>query len=342
MTNNTNNEILVQVKHLTKKFDVSDPWLTRVLNHSAKATLTAVDDVSFEIYRGEILSLVGESGCGKSTTAKLLCGLYEPSFGSITIDGIDLKTLGEKKNPLAKSLRRRVNMIFQDPYASLNPRWRVRDIIAEPIRVQNLLSEETAINDRVNELMGLVKLNPQDADKYPHQFSGGQRQRISIARALASKPEFLICDEPTSALDVSVQAQILNLMLSVQKKVGLTYLFISHNLSVVHHISDRVGVMYLGRLVELAPKAELFKAPRHPYTKMLLDAIPDMKMTGKPRIPIKGEVPNPLNPPSGCAFHPRCPYACQRCRDEKPILKSYEKNGQTIRVACHAVEENRL
>lgn len=342
MTSNTNNQILVQVKHLTKKFDVSDPWLTRVLNHSAKATLTAVDDVSFEIYRGEILSLVGESGCGKSTTAKLLCGLYEPSFGIITIDGIDLKTLGEKKSPLAKSLRRRVNMIFQDPYASLNPRWRVRDIIAEPIRVQNLLSEETAINDRVNELMGLVKLNPQDADKYPHQFSGGQRQRISIARALASKPEFLICDEPTSALDVSVQAQILNLMLSVQKKVGLTYLFISHNLSVVHHISDRVGVMYLGRLVELAPKAELFKAPRHPYTKMLLDAIPDMKMTGKPRIPIKGEVPNPLNPPSGCAFHPRCPYACQRCRDEKPILKSYEKNGQTIRVACHAVEENRL
>ncbi len=342
MTSNTNNQILVQVKHLTKKFDVSDPWLTRVLNRSDKATLTAVDDVSFEIYRGEILSLVGESGCGKSTTAKLLCGLYEPSFGSITVDGIDLKTLGEKKSPLAKSLRRRINMIFQDPYASLNPRWRVRDIIAEPIRVQNLLSEDAAINDRVNELMRLVKLNPQDADKYPHQFSGGQRQRISIARALASKPEFLICDEPTSALDVSVQAQILNLMLSVQKKVGLTYLFISHNLSVVHHISDRVGVMYLGRLVELAPKAELFKAPRHPYTKMLLDAIPDMKMTGKPRIPIKGEVPNPLNPPSGCAFHPRCPYACQRCRDEKPILKSYEKNGQTIRVACHAVEENRL
>lgn len=228
-------------------------------------------------------------------------------------------------------------MIFQDPYASLNPRWRVRDIIAEPIRVQKLLTDQKAIDDRVNELMSLVKLNPEDADKYPHQFSGGQRQRISIARALASNPDFLICDEPTSALDVSVQAQILNLMLSVQKKVGLTYLFISHNLSVVHHISDRVGVMYLGRLVELAPKKLLFKSPQHPYTKMLLDAIPDMKMTGKPRIPIKGEVPNPLNPPTGCAFHPRCPIACERCKKEKPQLRDIVIEGETVRVACHAV-----
>mgnify|MGYP002762041092 FL=1 len=221
--------------------------------------------------------------------------------------------------------------------ASLNPRWRVRDIIAEPIRVQKLLTDQKAIDDRVNELMSLVKLNPEDADKYPHQFSGGQRQRISIARALASNPDFLICDEPTSALDVSVQAQILNLMLSVQKKVGLTYLFISHNLSVVHHISDRVGVMYLGRLVELAPKKLLFKSPQHPYTKMLLDAIPDMKMTGKPRIPIKGEVPNPLNPPTGCAFHPRCPIACERCKKEKPQLRDIVIEGETVRVACHAV-----
>lgn len=228
-------------------------------------------------------------------------------------------------------------MIFQDPYASLNPRWRVRDIIAEPIRVQKFLTDQKAIDDRVNELMSLVKLNPEDADKYPHQFSGGQRQRISIARALASNPDFLICDEPTSALDVSVQAQILNLMLSVQKKVGLTYLFISHNLSVVHHISDRVGVMYLGRLVELAPKKLLFKSPQHPYTKMLLDAIPDMKMTGKPRIPIKGEVPNPLNPPTGCAFHPRCPIACERCKKEKPQLRDIVIEGETVRVACHAV-----
>ena len=339
MTNTQKTEaVLVHVKHLTKQFDVSEPWLTRLVNHSPKMTLTAVDDVSFDIYRGEILSLVGESGCGKSATAKLLCGLYEPSFGSVTVDGIDLATLYNKKeSALAKSLRRRINMIFQDPYASLNPRWRVRDIIAEPIRVQKLLTDQKAIDDRVNELMSLVKLNPEDADKYPHQFSGGQRQRISIARALASNPDFLICDEPTSALDVSVQAQILNLMLSVQKKVGLTYLFISHNLSVVHHISDRVGVMYLGRLVELAPKKLLFKSPQHPYTKMLLDAIPDMKMTGKPRIPIKGEVPNPLNPPTGCAFHPRCPIACERCKKEKPQLRDIVIEGETVRVACHAV-----
>ena len=306
MSSEKKNPVLVEVKHLTKTFDVSDPWLTRVVNRTPKMTLTAVDDVSFEIYRGEILSLVGESGCGKSTTAKLLCGLYEPTSGEVNVDGISLSKLNDKNTQQAKKLIQRINMIFQDPYASLNPRWRVRDIIAEPIRVQKLLSDEKAINDRVNELMGMVKLNAQDADKYPHQFSGGQRQRISIARALASKPEFLICDEPTSALDVSVQAQILNLMLSVQKKVGLTYLFISHNLSVVHHISDRVGVMYLGRLVELAPKKELFNAPKHPYTKMLLAAIPDIKMTGKARIPIKGEVPNPLNPPSGCAFRRLC------------------------------------
>ena len=247
-----------------------------------------------------------------------------------------MSALGDPKNKeLAKALRRRINMIFQDPFASLNPRWRVRDIIAEPIVVQKLLSTQQQIDERVNELMRLVKLNPEDADKFPHQFSGGQRQRISIARALASNPEFLICDEPTSALDVSVQAQILNLMLSIQKKVGLTYLFISHNLSVVHHISDRVGVMYLGRLVELAPTKKIFSSPKHPYIKMLLDAIPDINMTGKPRTRIKGEVPNPLNPPSGCAFHPRCPYATKHCQKEVPKLTSYEQDGQIASVACH-------
>ena len=247
-----------------------------------------------------------------------------------------MSALGDPKNKeLAKALRRRINMIFQDPFASLNPRWRVRDIIAEPIVVQKLLSTQQQIDERVNELMRLVKLNPEDADKFPHQFSGGQRQRISIARALASNPEFLICDEPTSALDVSVQAQILNLMLSIQKKVGLTYLFISHNLSVVHHISDRVGVMYLGRLVELAPTKKIFSSPKHPYTKMLLDAIPDINMTGKPRTRIKGEVPNPLNPPPGCAFHARCPYATKHCQKEVPKLTSYEQDGQIASVACH-------
>lgn len=329
---NNTQDVLVSVKHLTKVFDVSAPWLTRVLNREPRATLTAVDDVSFDIRRGEILSLVGESGCGKSTTAKLLCGLYEPTSGEVAIDGTNIN------DPHAlKAARRRVNMIFQDPYASLNPRWRVKDIIAEPIRVQKLLHTREDIEHRVGELMQLVKLNPEDSEKFPHQFSGGQRQRISIARALASKPEFLICDEPTSALDVSVQAQILNLMVSIQKKVGLTYLFISHNLSVVHHISDRVGVMYLGRLVELAPKKELFQSPKHPYTKMLLDAIPDMSMSGKRRTAIQGEVPNPLNPPTGCAFHPRCPLAGERCRRECPKLCEYTINGQSVSVACHAM-----
>ena len=331
---NNTQDVLVSVKHLTKVFDVSAPWLTRVLNREPRATLTAVDDVSFDIRRGEILSLVGESGCGKSTTAKLLCGLYEPTLGEVAIDGTNIN------DPHAlKAARRRVNMIFQDPYASLNPRWRVKDIIAEPIRVQKLLHTREDIEHRVGELMQLVKLNPEDSEKFPHQFSGGQRQRISIARALASKPEFLICDEPTSALDVSVQAQILNLMVSIQKKVGLTYLFISHNLSVVHHISDRVGVMYLGRLVELAPKKELFQSPKHPYTKMLLDAIPDMSMSGKRRTAIQGEVPNPLNPPTGCAFHPRCPLAGERCRRECPTLREYTINGQSVSVACHAMEK---
>ena len=329
---NNTQDVLVSVKHLTKVFDVSAPWLTRVLNREPRATLTAVDDVSFDIRRGEILSLVGESGCGKSTTAKLLCGLYEPTSGEVAIDGTNIN------DPHAlKAARRRVNMIFQDPYASLNPRWRVKDIIAEPIRVQKLLHTREDIEHRVGELMQLVKLNPEDSEKFPHQFSGGQRQRISIARALASKPEFLICDEPTSALDVSVQAQILNLMVSIQKKVGLTYLFISHNLSVVHHISDRVGVMYLGCLVELAPKKELFQSPKHPYTKMLLDAIPDMSMSGKRRTAIQGEVPNPLNPPTGCAFHPRCPLAGERCRRECPKLREYTINGQSVSVACHAM-----
>ena len=230
-------------------------------------------------------------------------------------------------------------MIFQDPYASLNPRWRVADVVAEPILALAPRTTRAQIATRVAELLAQVGLAAADGVKYPHQFSGGQRQRISIARALATQPRFLVCDEPTSALDVSVQAQVLNLMRDLQRRMGLTYLFISHNLAVVHHIADRVGVMYLGRIVELAPTKRLFRAPQHPYTRMLLAAVPDLGMSGKPRTAVAGEVPNPLDPPAGCAFHPRCPYAEARCRQDHPRLKPAPGGGE---VACHAVEEGRL
>ena len=228
-------------------------------------------------------------------------------------------------------------MIFQDPYASLNPRWRVRDIVAEPIRAFGLLPDRAAQEARVAELLTQVGLSPLDGHKFPHEFSGGQRQRISIARALSSNPEFLVCDEPTSALDVSVQAQILNLMKELQSRIGLTYLFISHNLAVVRQVSDRIGVMYLGRIAELAPAESLFRRPRHPYTRALMEAIPDLDMTGRTRIPVGGEVPSPITPPTGCAFHPRCPLAGPRCTAERPELKPA---GDAM-VACHAVEEGR-
>jgi peptide/nickel transport system ATP-binding protein len=283
--------------------------------------LHAVSDVSFSIERGETLALVGESGCGKSTVARVICGLYAPTGGEVRFDGEALRSVS-KDDALARAQRRRVQMIFQDPYASLNPRWRVKDIVSEPIRVHKLVDGEANIEKRIAQLLEYVKLGVADGEKFPHQFSGGQRQRISIARALASQPEFLVCDEPTSALDVSVQAQVLNLMKELQRELKLTYLFISHNLAVVHHIADRVGVMYLGRVVELAPKAELFKNPKHPYTRMLLDAIPDLQMTGRARTPVAGEVPNPLNPPSGCTFHPRCPQATEACKTSIPPLKS--------------------
>jgi peptide/nickel transport system ATP-binding protein len=287
-----------------------------------------------EVQKGETLALVGESGCGKSTVARLIVGLYALSRGRIEFDGLDLAAPGTD----AAALRRRMQMIFQDPYASLNPRWRVRDIVAEPIRVLRLAATPEAERERVAELLRQVGLAGDDGEKYPHEFSGGQRQRISIARALSGNPEFLVCDEPTSALDVSVQAQILNLMSELQERLGLTYLFISHNLAVVSHIADRVGVMYLGRVVELAEAERLFAAPRHPYTRMLMDAIPDLEMTGKSRTPVAGEVPNPLAPPAGCAFHPRCPHANDRCRAERPRLLGHG----TAAVACHAVEEGRL
>jgi peptide/nickel transport system ATP-binding protein len=327
---------LVQVNDLAKIFDVSAPWLNRVVERKPKQFVHAVDGVSFSIEKGKTLALVGESGCGKSTVARLLVGLYNPSRGNVSFDGQN--TTRALESAEGRVLRRRMQMIFQDPYASLNPRWKVADIIAEPIREHGLLSDKGQIRARVGELLSSVGLAPADMEKFPHQFSGGQRQRISIARALATQPEFLVCDEPTSALDVSVQAQVLNIMKDLQRERGLTYLFISHNLAVVHHVADDVGVMYLGRLVELAPKRELFDHPRHPYTRMLLDAIPDIHMTGRSRTPVQGEVPNPLNPPSGCAFHPRCPHANARCSSERPVLKEI----QGIRIACHAVEEGRI
>ena len=322
----------IQLKNVSKTFDVSAPWLNRVIERKPQSFLHAVSDLSFDIQRGETLALVGESGCGKSTVAKLIVGLYASSTGSVTIDGQDMRIALTSNNDAARALRRKVQMIFQDPYASLNPRWRVADIVAEPIRTHKLIPDGAALDKRVAELLGFVKLTAKDGEKYPHQFSGGQRQRISIARALASNPEFLICDEPTSALDVSVQAQVLNLMKDLQREMGLTYLFISHNLQVVHHIADRVGVMYLGRLVEIGDKKEVFGAPQHPYTRMLLDAIPDLHMTGKARTPVAGEVPNPLNPPPGCAFNPRCPRKFEPCDKTRPELLSLKGR----QVACFA------
>jgi peptide/nickel transport system ATP-binding protein len=257
----------------------------------------------------------------------MMVGLLPPSSGEVVIDGVSMTD--PRQVQARQRLRRRIQMVFQDPYASLNPRFRVDAIVAEPIRAFNLIEGERQIRDRVGELLTLVGLHPDDGTKFPHEFSGGQRQRIAIARAIASNAEFIVCDEPTSALDVSVQAQILNLMRDLQDKFGLTYLFISHNLAVVRHMANRIGVMYLGRIVEIAEGRELFGRPRMPYTKMLLGAVPDLAMSGRQRIPVKGEIPNPIDPPPGCAFNPRCPLAFDLCRKEVPALI----DG----VACHAV-----
>ncbi len=324
--------VVLEAEKLSRSFDVSRPWLQRTLAGESRLTLRAVDEVSFAIPLGTTLSLVGESGCGKSTVARLAVGLYAPTGGSIRFEGQSLSAA--RAQP---ALRRRMNMIFQDPYASLNPRWRVQDIVAEPIRAFRILRSRGDIRDRVGQLLTQVGLSPRDGEKFPHEFSGGQRQRISIARALSSEPEFLVADEPTSALDVSVQAQILNLMRDLQQRMRLTYLFISHNLAVVRHMSDQLGVMYLGRIVEIGPGETVFGTPRHPYTRLLLDAIPDLAMTGRERAPVGGEVPSPIAPPPGCAFHPRCPLANERCRVERP---GHTRAGGVL-VACHAVEEGR-
>ena len=313
----------ITVTGATCHFDVSPPWLDRVLRRAPRRILRAVEDVNFTVPRGKTFSVVGESGCGKSTLARMMVGLQPPTAGSISF-GTVTRADGTIVPP-------RVQMIFQDPYASLNPRWRVGDIIAEPIRELKLMTDEVQIAARIAELLKTVGLSPADARRFPHEFSGGQRQRISIARALATEADILVCDEPTSALDVSVQAQILNLMRRLQQQFGLTYLFISHNLSVVRHMSDEIAIMYLGRFVETGPADEIFAQPRHPYTRLLLDTIPNVEAPNRARQPMAGEVPSPIAPPPGCPFHPRCGIATARCREERPMLRQEKARA----LACH-------
>lgn len=324
MTTSSRKVAALTVDGLVKTFDVSAPWLNRVVERKPRQFLQAVNDISFTVPAGGCLSIVGESGCGKSTVARLVTGLYAPTGGEIRF------APGRSGAPLS------AQMIFQDPYASLNPRWRVKNIIAEPLRELKLRKTSAEVTERVEELLLTVGLSVSDGEKFPHEFSGGQRQRISIARALASEPEFLVCDEPTSALDVSVQAQVLNLMRRLQDELGLTYLFISHDMSVVRHMSDRIAVMYLGRIVEEGDTEELFAHPRHPYTQLLLQTIPSIDAPKRDQELAGGEVPSPLKPPSGCTFHPRCPLATVRCSAEAPVVRSLS-NG--TRVACHLVTE---
>ena len=320
------NRIALTVDNATCHFDVSAPWLTRVLQQSPRRILKAVDGVSFSVPRGTTFSVVGESGCGKSTLARMIIGLQSPTSGTIAFPPLE-KPDGSAKAP-------RLQMIFQDPYASLNPRWRVGEIIAEPIRELRLIEGESAIQARIAELLKIVGLAPADAARYPHEFSGGQRQRISIARALATEADFLVCDEPTSALDVSVQAQILSLMRRLQDEFGLTYLFISHNLSVVRHMSDDIAIMYLGRFVEIGPAEQVFSDPRHPYTRLLLETIPSVEAPNRARMPMSGEVPSPIAPPTGSPCHPRCAVAEARCQLERPSL-----TGSQRQVACHVAAQ---
>jgi len=327
---------LLKLSGLKRHFDLSPPWISRVLQNKPRQILRAVDGVSFQIDRGKTFSLVGESGCGKSTIAKCVVGLQGLSGGTICFDGQEVANAESNKS--MQPVRQRLQMIFQDPYASLNPRWKVGSIVAEPIKAFGQINGREAISERIGELLKSVGLTPDDAEKYPHEFSGGQRQRISIARVLASNADFIVCDEPTSALDVSVQAQILNLMTDLQEQFKLTYLLITHDLSVVRHMSDRIGVMYLGRLVEVRDGEALFEKPSHPYTRMLLDTIPRLDVIGQDSAPMGGEVPSPLAPPSGCPFHPRCPFAKNRCREIRPDLIEIA-GGE---VACHAVEEGRI
>lgn len=317
------NETMVRVENLVKYFPVSG---------KRNAVVHAVDNVSFEIKKGETLGLVGESGCGKSTTAKTMIRMYDPTSGSIILDGQDISSLSQKK---LKPVRRKIQMVFQDPYASLNPRMTVLELIAEPLIAQGVVSKASQARAEIVDMLLSVGLTEEHTGRYPHEFSGGQRQRICLARALILKPELVICDEPISALDVSIQAQVVNLLQKFKKELNLTYLFIAHDLSMVRYVSDRVGVMYLGKIVELCASEVIYKTPMHPYTKSLLNAIPipdPVLAKKKTTTAIRGDLPSPITPPSGCRFHTRCEQCSQICKEEEPILKDI---GNGHQVACH-------
>jgi oligopeptide transport system ATP-binding protein len=317
---------LLEVRNLVKHFRVAGGFFG-----GRSGLIRAVDGVSFELRRGETLGLVGESGCGKTTTGRCILQLERPTSGEVIFEGRDLTKLGEDE---LRAVRRKVQVIFQDPYSSLNPRMTVGQMIAEPLAVHGIVTERKSRAQRVREILTHVGLLPQHADRYPHQLSGGQRQRVGIARALAVEPALIICDEPVSALDVSIQAQIINLLEDLQAEFGLTYLFVAHDLSVVRHISDRVAVMYLGKIVEITDRKSLYDAPLHPYTKALLSAVPipdPVLEARRERVVLGGEVPSPLNPPPGCVFHPRCPIAIERCRQEVPELREIRAGH---RAAC--------
>ena len=326
----TDPQPLVKVNNLVKHFPVT----RGVILQRKVGAVRAVDGVSFYIDRGETLGLVGESGCGKTTVGRTMLGLYPASSGSVIIDSHDVCCAKIKE---MKVIRQKAQMIFQDPYASLNPRWTVNAIVSEPLRVHKLINNDRERSERVKELLMLVGLSSRLVNRFPHEFSGGQRQRIGVARALASNPAFIVCDEPISALDVSIQAQVVNLLEDLQDKFGLTYLFIAHDLSMVRHICDRVAVMYLGLIVELAERNELYENYLHPYTKALLSAVPipdPKKDRARQRIILSGDVPSPINPPTGCRFHPRCPIAGEECRIEVPVWREAAPGHW---VACHKV-----
>jgi oligopeptide transport system ATP-binding protein len=326
---NTNGKhILLTVDHLVKHFPIMAGVFQRQVG-----VVHAVDGITFSIYNGETFGLVGESGCGKSTAGRTILQLYRPTSGSVYYGDSDLARL---KGEDLRRMRQKMQMIFQDPYASLNPRMTIREIVGEPLLVHGIMKGKE-IDDRVDQLLDLVRLNPGFASRYPHEFSGGQRQRVGIARALALNPDFIVCDEPISALDVSIQAQVINLLEDLQEKLGLTYLFIAHDLSMVRHISDRVGVMYLGILVETAPRDELYNHPLHPYTQALLSAVPvpdPVVEEKRQRIILEGDVPSPVNPPSGCRFRTRCPLAAQVCSEQTP---EWRQVGPDHWLACHLV-----